>query len=99
MAEGYEPDYRVLFNKTLSALAQIDKALGLPEDGQNTLLNTLNAIHYYKALAHGDMGFGLPDFLKTKPPKAENQHWTDKTGKNYGADIATLIELIDSGEL
>lgn len=54
MAEGYEPDYRVLFNKTLSALAQIDKALGLPEDGQNTLLNTLNAIHYYKALAHGD---------------------------------------------
>ena len=54
MAEGYEPDYRSLFNKTLSALAEIDKALGLPEDGQNTLLNTLNAIHYYKALAHGD---------------------------------------------
>ena len=40
--------------------------------------------------------YGLPP---SKPPKEKNQHDSEKTEKNYGADISTLIELLDRGEL
>lgn len=53
-----------------------------------------------------EMGYGVPEYPKgmvgkaifRKPPEAPStQH--DKTEKNYGANISTLIELIENGEL
>ena len=54
MAEEYEPNYRKMFNKAISALAKIDEALGVGGDGVSTLTNTLNAINYLKAVERGD---------------------------------------------
>lgn len=54
MAEEYEPNYREMFNKAISALAKIDEALGVGGDGVSTLTNTLNAINYLKAVDRGD---------------------------------------------
>ena len=53
------------------------------------------------------MGYGLPPghFGKAilaprkSPPKAEHPHEPPVPPKNYGADINTLIELLESGRL
>lgn len=52
------------------------------------------------ALADGMMGYGkaLPTRW-TVTPKAEHPHEPPGSPKNYGADITTLIRLIEAGEL
>ena len=46
----HEPDYKTLFTAAVSALAQIDDALGIGSDGcSNGILETLQAIDYIKA--------------------------------------------------
>jgi transposase len=49
--------------------------------------------------------YGLATFSKVgptrppAPPKPPDQHAEPKTEKNYGADIATLIRMLEAGEL
>lgn len=52
------------------------------------------------ALADGVMGYGkaLPT-RRTVTPKSEHPHEPPGPPKNYGADIATLIELLEAGRL
>ena len=48
------------------------------------------------------MGYGLPVLEKVraiKPPKEADQHRAPPPPKNYGADISTLIRMIEAGEL
>lgn len=48
------------------------------------------------------VGFGLPVMEKVRPmqlPEAYDPHKHEKPQKNYGADINTLIELLESGRL
>jgi hypothetical protein len=47
------------------------------------------------------IGYGLPDgsFGKKEAPKAERQHEPPGPPKNYGADISTLVRMIEAGEL
>lgn len=48
------------------------------------------------------MGYGLPALEKVramKPLKEAGQHKALPPPKNYGADISTLIRMIESGEL
>ena len=60
-----------------------------------------------RALPDDAMGYGLPPghFGKAvltprkSTPKAEHPHEPPGSPKNYGADIATLIRMIESGEL
>lgn len=64
------------------------------------------------AVAEEVMGYGLPDdglppgrfekaVLTTRKstPKAEHQHEPSAPPKNYGADISTLVRMIEAGEL
>lgn len=55
-----------------------------------------------RALPDDAMGYGLPVLEKMramKPPKEADQHKTPPPPKNYGADISTLIRMIEAGEL
>ena len=55
-----------------------------------------------RALPDDAMGYGLPVLEKvraTKPPKDADQHKAPPPPKNYGADISTLIRMIEAGEL
>jgi hypothetical protein len=55
-----------------------------------------------RALPDDAMGYGLPVLEKVrsmKPPKEADQHKAPPPPKNYGADISTLIRMIESGEL
>jgi transposase len=48
------------------------------------------------------MGYGLPVLEKVrpmKPPKAADQHKSLPSPKNYGADISTLIRMIETSAL
>jgi hypothetical protein len=48
------------------------------------------------------MGYGLPVLEKVraiKPSKEADQHKAAPPPKNYGADISTLIRMIEAGEL
>jgi transposase len=48
------------------------------------------------------IGFGLPVMEKVRPmrpPEAYGPHKHEKREKNYGADISTLIRMIEAGEL
>ncbi len=48
------------------------------------------------------MGYGLPVLEKAramKPPKEADQHKGLPPPKNYGANISTLIRMIEAGEL
>ena len=48
------------------------------------------------------MGYGLPVLEKVramKPPKEPDQHRALPPPKNYGADISTLIRMIEAGQL
>ena len=42
------------------------------------------------------IGYGLPVM---RPPEADDPHKHEKREKNYGADISTLIRMIEAGEL
>ena len=45
---------------------------------------------------------GLPVMEKVRsmrPPEAYDPHKHEKREKNYGADISTLIRMIEAGEL
>ena len=57
--------------------------------------------------ADDTLGYGVPDqgmeglarmMVRTPVKKAET-HETAESAKNYGADITTLTELIESGKL
>lgn len=55
-----------------------------------------------RALPDDAMGYGLPVLEKVralKPPKEADQHKAPPLPKNYGADISTLIRMIEAGEL
>lgn len=55
-----------------------------------------------RALPDDGMGYGLPVLEKVrtmKPPKDAHQHKAPPPPKNYGADISTLIRMIEAGEL
>jgi hypothetical protein len=55
-----------------------------------------------RALPDDAMGYGLPVLEKMramKPPKEADQHKAPPPPKNYGADISTLIRMIEAGEL
>jgi len=48
------------------------------------------------------IGYGLPVMEKVRPmrpPEAYDPHKHEKREKNYGADISTLIRMIEAGEL
>ncbi len=48
------------------------------------------------------IGYGLPVMEKVRPmraPEAYDLHKHEKREKNYGADISTLIRMIEAGEL
>ena len=48
------------------------------------------------------IGYGLPVMEKARPmrpPEAYDPHRHEKQEKNYGADISTLIRMIEAGEL
>jgi transposase len=50
----------------------------------------------------GAVGYGLPPLhmaRMTAPPKAHHQPEPSSGQKNYGADISTLVRLIEAGEL
>ena len=58
-----------------------------------------------------EMGYGLPDdaidyglpvmekVRSMRPPEVYDPHKHEKREKNYGADISTLIRMIEAGEL
>src|SRR5690606_252122 len=49
-----------------------------------------------------EMGYGVPVMEKVRPmraPEAYDPHKHEKREKNYGADISTLIRMIEAGEL
>ena len=53
--------------------------------------------------AEGEMGYGLPGdglgrMLMT-PKMASDPHEAGEPAKNFGADINTLVELLESGKL
>lgn len=53
-----------------------------------------------RALPDDAMGYGLPVLEKMramKPPKKADQHKAPPPPKNYGADISTLIRMIEAG--
>jgi transposase len=55
-----------------------------------------------RALPDDSMGYGLPVLEKVramKPPKEADQHKAPPPPKNYGADISTLIRMIEAGQL
>lgn len=55
-----------------------------------------------RALPDDAMGYGPPVLEKVramKPPKEVDQHRAPPPPKNYGADISTLIRMIEAGEL
>ena len=55
-----------------------------------------------RALPDDAMGYGPPVLEKVramKPPKEADQHKAPPPPKNYGADISTLIRMIEAGEL
>ena len=55
-----------------------------------------------RALPDDAMGYGLPVLEKMramKPPKEADQHKAPPPPKNYGADISTLIRMIEAAEL
>ena len=55
-----------------------------------------------RALPDDAMAYGLPILEKVramKPPKEADQHRAPPPPKNYGADISTLIRMIEAGEL
>lgn len=55
-----------------------------------------------RALPDDAMGYGLPVLEKMramKSPKEADQHKAPPSPKNYGADISTLIRMIEAGEL
>ena len=55
-----------------------------------------------RALPDDAIGYGLPVLEKMramKPPKEADQHKAPPPPKNYGADISTLIRMIEAGEL
>ena len=55
-----------------------------------------------RALPDDAMGYGLPVLEKVRaiePPKETDQHRAPPPTKNYGADISTLIRMIEAGEL
>ena len=48
------------------------------------------------------IGYGVPVMEKVRPmraPEAYDPHKHEKREKNYGADISTLIRMIEAGEL
>ncbi len=51
------------------------------------------------------VGYGLPALSRVKPPpqppmlKPTDPHENEKVEKNYGADITTLIRLLEEGKL
>lgn len=48
------------------------------------------------------IGYGVPVMEKVRPmraPEAYAPHKHEKREKNYGADISTLIRMIEAGEL
>lgn len=74
--------------------AQPEKVLlALPELAEEPKFDRGVGLARYTTL---NKGFRLPEL--PKPPQ-EDQQDAEKTEKNYGADISTLIRLIESGEL
>ena len=54
MGGDYQPNYEAMFNKAISALAEIDAALGVPEDSCNTTEQTITAIKLLHAKSRDD---------------------------------------------
>lgn len=51
---NYEPDYKSMFEMAVSALARIDAAMGMPEDGLNNPERTITAIKLLHAKNRDD---------------------------------------------
>lgn len=49
-----EPDYKAMFEMAVSALARIDAAMGMPEDGLNNPERTITAIKLLHAKSRDD---------------------------------------------
>jgi hypothetical protein len=54
MGGDYQPNYEAMFNRAISSLAQIDEALGVPEDSCNTTEQTITAIKLLQAKSRDD---------------------------------------------
>ena len=76
--------------------------LNLP---QYRVLRVTETDHDYHVTAEPEsveMGYGLPVMERVRPmraPEAYDPRKHEKREKNYGADISTLIRMIEAGEI